>query len=222
MRTEQARMRMRWTTGGVAPRHLFLALLHFSSTALQRVHAVLRTGSQPCPPGYTRDARSCDGVCADCDCLPGFKCCCRVPPGYYSLGDRALRCPGGTYQDEFAQSYCKACPSTAGIVYNPAATRVPATSTIIPSTESVCALAACTSANVATDCQTSAQVVTAMSAPVVQTDWCVQYLQLPNVRTTLRQQCVFSVETSSAYWRRNSGGLLLFVAIYSLRWLMHD
>ena len=52
----------------------------------------------------------------ECICIT-FKCCCRVPVGYYSLGDRALRCPGGTYQDQVGEGKCKKCAGPEGVKY---------------------------------------------------------------------------------------------------------
>lgn len=129
--SSQTRPKMRWiyrllkraSVGQQA-----LLLLEITSPAQeQRITrpyfaAAQQLALSPCRVGYSRDLRTCDGVCADCDCLPGFKCCCRTPQGYYSLGDRALKCPGGTYQDEFAAGFCKPCPGGSGETYIVAST----------------------------------------------------------------------------------------------------
>mmetsp|Transcript_10510 Transcript_10510/g.25675 ORF Transcript_10510/g.25675 Transcript_10510/m.25675 type:complete len:228 (+) Transcript_10510:101-784(+) len=177
----------------------------------------------PCRVGYSRDLRTCDGVCADCDCLPGFKCCCRTPQGYYSLGDRALKCPGGTYQDEFAAGFCKPCPGGSGETYIVASTRVPSTSTIVPSTAAKCKLSQCTAAQAgATNnlCQAPDDIVASFSAPTVLVEWCQTHLALPSMdRSGLRNLCVFRQFSSDASRRLSlsTSGVVIVTAMLLLR-----
>ena len=69
-----------------------------------------------CEAGRAWDYQTCSGACSECICEV-FKCCCRVPTGFYSVGDRTLRCPGGTYQDRIGQSRCRECPGPAEAKY---------------------------------------------------------------------------------------------------------
>ncbi|CAD7969016.1 unnamed protein product [Amoebophrya sp. A25] len=156
-----------------------------------------------CRAGFTRDARSCDGTCPACECLPGFKCCCAAPPGYYSLGDRALVCPGGTFQDAYGQSDCKPCPPTRKtstgaievISYKPLKTRSPPRGEIVPKTVHECFHAECgvrDATALPKTCASPSEIHSAMTQSVVDSVWCGQYLGLTGA-STLVAQCHFAV-----------------------------
>lgn len=72
-----------------------------------------------CKLGMCINCIHCKGNCARCECFSSINaCCCESPVGSYARGYSKIPCPGGTYQDDAGQGFCKPCNTTVGAVYD--------------------------------------------------------------------------------------------------------
>lgn len=110
-----------------------------------------------------------------CSCV-WTHCCCPAPRGMYSLGERIMYCPGGTYQDMFGQCGCKPCPNS--VLYKPG--KVDVMGKRLPNeygwsftTRESCAIAICGEEELANDvCLNSTTIIDELQKSVQSESFC--------------------------------------------------